>query len=163
MIQWLSVVVTVFMMMGFDNIPSHVLNQEKTRHQLFIACAKALKSVDEDSNYKDVDLTVCNDHQLLAKSMMADIKASSKDHSLDTDGQIIIRKMANDIIDINVKWCYAKVKRGDQLRDHQGRIGIAACDRMTEDQRHRLILQAIEQAKLEALIEARLEADMRRP
>ena len=81
MIQWLSVVVTVFMMMGFDNIPSHVLNQEKTRHQLFIACAKALKSVDEDSNYKDVDLTVCNDHQLLAKSMMADIKASSSQPS----------------------------------------------------------------------------------
>lgn len=141
---WIVAVGTL--LAGCATIPDYVLEREQQRQQLWLTCATALRG----PNPEDEDLAACKQHQTLAMSIMDDFVSRSERGEVNNQEVEVINRTMNHIDWVKIKVCYVDVKRGYQISDNQGRVGIAVCDKQLEERRHRQTLEAIERAQQDA-------------
>lgn len=139
------------MLVDCATIPDYALKQEEQRRQFLLACSNSIQNIDRGPNPAEVSLDACRQYISLARSMMNDFESRSEHDELSRQEWQLVRRIRDDNEFVVIKGCYAKVKRGDQVSDGQGHVGIAVCDRILDELRHQHTLEAIDKAKDEAI------------
>lgn len=131
------------LLIGCVSIPDYVLVQDQQRQQLLRQCGTELDTAHSEPNPSRVSLAACEQHQILAVSMVDDILSRSRDGLVSREEWVLAENIINLAEVVHIETCYAQVKQGGQVRDAQGRSGIAVCDRLEEERRHRALLKVL--------------------
>lgn len=140
-------VVALLLLSSCTSIPDAVLEQERQREPLLAQCMTAIRTFEKATDPARVNLNVCKQHQDLAHKIMDYLSSLPKEREVTWEEVDVFKRAFNDLVSVYIDLCYAKVRLGEEIKNQQGRTGIAVCDRLVEEKRHRETLEAIERAR----------------
>lgn len=140
-------VVALLLLSSCTSIPDAVLEQERQREPLRAECATAIGTFYQATDPAWVNLNVCKQHQVLAHKIIDYIGSLPKEREVTWEEVDVFKRAFNHLVSVYIDLCYAKVRLGEEIKNQQGRTGIAVCDRLVEEKRHRETLEAIERAR----------------
>lgn len=143
-----SSVVALLLLSGCTSIPDAVLEQDLQRRLLFAQCKTFIETFAQATDPTRVNLAPCWQHQRLAGEIIDYYYSLSKEREVTPYELGVLKRVHRDLQYVGIKLCYATVRLGKEVKDTDGRTGIAVCDRDADEKRHQETLEAIRRAAM---------------